>query len=196
MLQNKARKLAWKTVYLSNFIPLAFLICSSLFFHVSCRHYADDTLIKKVDSLIIWNTIASQSLVSDVNLVQRIDSMNQKLKSLNSLDSNRMNEELRRDLKEYNGIFISYRAWNNTINSLQFDNKENESRLNGLKKAIINREKRSSDFEALLHSEKLIITKHLIDSQRISARLQSVENMYQRLNNKLTDFYIKNFAES
>ena len=173
-------------------IFLALIIPFSLTVFTSCKNYDLNTEIRQADSLIWLADQASQTLVIENEYIrQRTDSMKIKLEYISSLDTNLMNVEFRFDVTRYRALFLNYKEFVVDYEALLYDNKVFENYCRELKKSLMDKNVSRETFHDMYLEKRHELQRHLGACKKLVKGVVSTENMYQKLNMKISDFYVK-----
>ncbi|MFC2114253.1 hypothetical protein ACFLRI_02775 [Bacteroidota bacterium] len=181
---------------LPGYILVLLISISSTAFY-SCKNYDLNAEIRQADSLIALVEQASETLVIENEYVrQRIDSMKIKLDFISRLDSNRMNAEFRFDVTRYRALFRNYKDFIIEYEALIYDNEVYHNYCKELKKSLVDKQVSAASFKEIYVVKRNEIKGHLNECKILVKSLVSTENMYQRLNVKIIDFYMKETGSS
>jgi hypothetical protein len=166
------------------------LISVNLFLFPSCKKYENNAQIRRIDTLINWNNNAKGMLIIDAPAIKlRVDSMKNKLSSFDSNTIKSTGDQFKSDLIQYKGLMLRYIDFMDNYAVIEFDNSVNTRILDELKKKIVDHKIDKVSLDTILNSKEKIIHSHLIQTQDVVKTLFSVEEMYQRLNNRINEIY-------
>lgn len=173
-----------------SFSIIIFLFTVNLLLFPSCKKYDNTVQIRRIDTLINWNNNAKGMLIIDAQAIkQRVDSMKLKISALDSNTIKSTGDQLKSDLVQYNGLRIRYIDFLDNYAVIEFDNSLNSRLLDDLKKKIVDHKIENKSLNTLLNSQERIIHSHLAQTQEIVKTIFSIEEMYQRLNNRINYIY-------
>lgn len=180
----------WKEISSTNPIPLMVLLTSiSLFMNNSCKTYNFNDEIRQVDTLISWAERATNTLVIDQSHIQnRMDSMVKKIGFIEDLDKDKMSNEFVMDFIQYKALYDNYKEFLSSYSVLTFDNDSYSKDLKELKQRLINKSITKEEFTSYYQTQRDGIKTNLEQSKKTVRKLVSQENMYQRINGKITKF--------
>ena len=157
----------------------------------SCKNYDLNEEVRQSDSLISLVNQASQTLIIENEYIRyRIDSMENKLALIASLDTNRMSDEFRNDVLQFKAILRNYKDFMITYEALNYDNQLYKNYCQELRKKLLDHVIKKEEFEQTYIRTKKELHDHLKKSKSLVKNLLGIENMYQRLNRKLAAFLI------
>lgn len=167
-----------------------FLLTVNFLLFSSCNKYDNNAQIRQIDTLINWNNNAKRMLIIDAQSIkQRVDSMKIKISTLDSNTIKLTGDQLKSDLIQYNGLMIRYIDFIDNYAVIEFDNSANSRLLDDLKKKIVDHKINNKLLDSMLNSQEKIIQTHLTQTQATVKTIFSIEEMYQRLNNRINSIY-------
>ena len=185
--KNPANKNLFKSILLVLFL-MTFLGIN--LFHLSCKRYDIDFQVRQIDSLIVIADKSMEILIVDASLVRmRIDSMSRRIVFLNGLDTARMSMELLYDVSQYKGLYVKYENFLSIYEPLMFDSKRLQLQTNELKTQLVDRKISKAEFEASLMPLRDNLYNHYDNCSKLVKEILSTEMMYQRINNKISEFH-------
>jgi hypothetical protein len=166
------------------------ILTINLLLFPSCKKYDNTVQIRRIDTLINWNNNAKGMLIIDAQSIKlRSDSMKIKISAFDSNFINSTGKQFKSDLVLYNGLLKRYNAFIDNYADVVFENPVNSRFLEELKKKIIDHQITDHTLDTILNSQEKGIRSHLIQTQEIVQTILSVEEMYQRLNNRINFVY-------
>jgi hypothetical protein len=152
----------------------------------SCHNTHHIEQIRRIDTLINWNNNAKNILIIDINAIQsRVDSMKIKIQQFDSIMAFLKDDRYKSDLVEYKGLIFKYDEFLLKYPDEEFNNAINKKNLADLKNKIMNNTLKDKQLDSILNSQEKIILYHLQQSNAIVQNVLSVEQMYQRLNDRI-----------
>jgi hypothetical protein len=172
------------------FFGVVILFCLNVLLFPSCKKYSHNAQIRRIDTLINWNNNAKGMLIIDAQAIKlRVDSMKIKLSMFDSITINSSGDQFKSDLIQYKGLMLRYIDFMDNYAVLEFDNSINSRMLDDLKKKIVDHITNNKTLDTMLNSKERIIHSHLMQTQDVVKTLFSIEEMYQRLNNRVNEIY-------
>ena len=166
------------------------ILTINLLLFPSCKKYDNTVQIRRIDTLINWNNNAKGMLIIDAQAIKlRSDSMKIKISAFDSNFINSTGKQFKSDLVLYNGLLKRYHAFIENYADVVFDNSVNSRFLEELKKKIIDHQIPDHTLDTMLNSQEKVIRSHLLQTQEIVQTIFSVEEMNQRLNNRINFVY-------
>jgi hypothetical protein len=167
-----------------------FLFTIIILFFSSCKKHDNTFQIRRIDTLISWNNNAQAMLIIDEQAIrQRVDSMKIKIKAFDSNTIRLNGNQLKSDLVLFNGLLLRYNDFLENYSDVVFENSSNSKYLADLKKQILDQHVKNTSLDSILNWQEKIIRSHLYHTREIVEALFSVEEMYQRLNNRINSVY-------
>ena len=168
-------------LFLLTFFQLSFL---------SCKKHDNTAQIRRIDSLINRNNNANSLLIIDLSAIkQRVDSMKIKIKSFDSNTIKSSGVQLKSDLILYNGLLIRYIDFLDDYPDAEYRNSINSRFLDDLRNKILDHQIKTTVLDTMLIRQEKIIRSDFEHTQEIVQTIFSIEDMYQRLNNKINSVY-------
>jgi hypothetical protein len=166
------------------------ILTINLLLFPSCKKYDNTVQIRRIDTLINWNNNAKGMLIIDAQAIKlRTDSMKIKINAFDSNFINSTGKQFKSDLVLYNGLLNRYNAFIDNYADVVFENSVNSRFLEDLKKKIIDHQIPDHSMDTMLNRQEKVIRSHLLQTQEIVQTIFSVEEMYQRLNNRINFVY-------
>jgi hypothetical protein len=170
-------------IILALFAPL---IINSL---ISCKNYDLNTEIRQSDSLISIISKASELMIVENEQIKlRLDSMQKRIKVLNSLDTLRMSTEFRQDILQYKALFRNYSGFTINYEALKYDNSVYLKYANKLKQRLLDQQIGKEDFAVLYLDKRKEADLHYQACRKTIREILGVEKLYQRINTKMIAF--------
>jgi hypothetical protein len=128
-------------------------------------------------------------IIDDQSIKLRVDSMKVKISALDSNSINSGGAQLRSDMIQYNGLLLRYIDFLENYSVIEYDNSINAKILDKIKKDIVDHKTDLKSLDSLLNYQEKVIESHLKQTQEIVKNLLSIEEMYQRMNNRINSVY-------
>ena len=160
--------------------------------HPSCKNHINSGQIRRLDTIIHWNNNAKDLLIIDVQAIKlRTDSMKIKISTIDTNSFSKTKIQLKSDLVIYNGLLNRYNNFLINYPNIESENSQNSKFLNNLKLELIGNKTlmNNNSLDSLLNSQEIIIQNHFNHTREVVEAIFSVEEMYQRINNRINPVY-------
>ena len=181
-----------KIFFLLDTICLFLLLSIHVMILPSCKKYDNNVQVRRIYSLIRWNNNVTEMLIIDAPSIQtRTVSMKLKIMSIDSGIIKRAGDQLKSDMITYNGLLLKYKAFLDFYYDASFENARNTQYLAELKKKVIDHKLPVTNIDTILNNQETIIKTFVSTTQEFIESIFSIEEMYQRVNNRINP-YCKN----